>query len=624
MVGQTILHYRMLEKLGAGGMGEIYKAEDTRLKRIVAIKALSPRLAGEPERRKRFIQEARAASALNHPNIITLYDIISDGDLQCIVMEYVAGKTLREVIPNGGLRAPQALQYATQMAGALAAAHTAGIIHRDLKPSNVMITPTGLVKILDFGLAKWVGPSLSSDSGEQATVDQAITTEGSIIGTVSYMSPEQALGKRVDTRSDIFSFGSVLYEMVTGRRAFEGSSGISTLSAILRDDVAPIREAAPNVPSALEQIILRCLSKEPEARWQSMKEIEGRLVALERQLDYTGRQTAPIPADDLPTVAATTAGGSPSATPPPPPKAGRAARPEPPPAKAAAASKRPAASGSKSRMPIAWTWAVLGGVLMASVGVGGWYLWKGQQRPAPQPTARVVAPPVVTETPAPVPPPFEPPPPQAAPANPPAQPAPAPAASKSPSKKSAFKSVVPQPATPAPAPKAPSAPQTSAAPTPQPALVPPPLPKAAVPTPAIPLVPVTIADALPFQIVLAEDVPTDVEQGKSLRFTVADGLRVGDTLVIAKGATVTGSIAREAGKKKFIFGGGKATFELQLANAVDGKKLNVRATSGRSAEGPATRPFDTGKGSKTKGLIAAQGTVYIAYIDGEQTVSVSK
>jgi serine/threonine protein kinase len=145
MVGQTILHYRVMEKLGAGGMGEIYKAEDTRLKRIVAVKVLSPRLSAEPERRKRFFQEARAASALNHPNIITLYDIISEGDTQCIVMEYVAGKTLRDLIPRHGLPAAQALKYATQMAGALAAAHTAGIIHRDLKPANVMVTTSGLV-----------------------------------------------------------------------------------------------------------------------------------------------------------------------------------------------------------------------------------------------------------------------------------------------------------------------------------------------------------------------------------------------------------------------------------------------------------------------------------------------
>ncbi len=614
MVGQTILHYRITEKLGAGGMGDIYKAEDTRLKRIVAIKALSPRLSAEPERRKRFFQEARAASALNHPNIITLYDIISEGDTQCIVMEYVAGKTLRDVIPNGGLRAPQALQYATQMASALVAAHTAGIIHRDLKPSNIMVNPSGLVKILDFGLAKWIGPGLSSDSGESPTMDQALTTEGSIIGTVSYMSPEQALGKRVDTRSDIFSFGSVMYEMVTGRRAFEGSSGISTLSSILRDDVQPIHDVAPNVPAALEQIILRCLSKEPEARWQSMKEIEGRLIALDRQMDSSGRQPALSLAGDFPTATEASVGPRPGQAPPGSSKPPRAIKSEP------SRARRASPPGRKTPSRVNWVLAAVGGVLIASVVGGGWYLWKGRQQTAPQSAAQVTAPPpVVTPTPAPEPPPVPPAAPEPVPANPPA-----PAASKSAVvKKSPFKSLAPKSSAPAPPVKTPAAPPPSAAVPAQPALEPPSLPKPAASVPSIPLVPVAVADALPFRIILAEDVPADVEQGKSLRFTVSDGLKIGETLVIAKGAAVRGAITREAGKKKFIFGGGKATFELQSVDAVDGKKLNVRATSGRSAEGTATRPFETNK-KAPKGLAAAQGTVYIGYIDGEQTVSISK
>ena len=585
------LHYRVLEKLGAGGMGEIYKAEDTRLKRIVAVKALSPRLSAEPERRKRFFQEARAASALNHPNIITLYDIISDDDTQCIVMEYVAGKTLRDVIPTGGLRAPQALQYAIQMAGALAAAHTAGIIHRDLKPSNVMITPSGLVKILDFGLAKWIDPALSGQPGEQATVDQALTTEGSIVGTVSYMSPEQALGKRVDTRSDIFSFGCVMYEMVTGRRAFEGSSGISTLSSILRDDVRPIAEIVPDVPPALDQIILRCLPKEADARWQSMKEIEGRLTALHRQLDASGRYPVPMAAGDLSTEAH--------------PVAVAPAAPVPPPAPAASPNVMPSATApvqprDRSSKSVAVAWGVLGVVLIACAAVGGWWLWKGQQQAAPQSVARVTPPepapqarPSPLGTPAP-----EAAPPEAAPASPPPEPAatvPVPTSKSSIAKKPAPKSSESGKAlsAPPPAPKSVGGPENAP---------PPPQTVAEQPPPPKPASPVTVSDALPFLMLLAEDVPAGVEQGKALRFIVADNVRVGDHVIIAKGAPVIGMIAREAGKKKFLgLGGGKATFELQQVDAVDGKKLNVRATSGRPADGPATRPLDTGKGSKPKG-----------------------
>src|ERR1700733_9010224 len=304
MVGKKILHYQLIEKIGAGGMGEIYKAQDSRLNRLVAVKILSPGMSTDPERKRRFFQEAQAASALNHPNIITLYDIVSEGDMQCIVMEYISGKTLRDLTPAGGLPPAQALQYAAQIASALRAAHAAGLIHRDLKPSNIMVTTSGLIKVLDFGLAKWVDSSLSGQTGDQSTAETALTREGSIIGTVSYMSPEQAEGKRVDARSDIFSFGSVLYEMLTGKRAFEGRSGISTLSSILRDDVKPIYEAAPDVPPLLEQIVLRCLPKEPSARWQSMQEIEGALLNLQRQVDPEGHFASPIPAGQMPLVSA--------------------------------------------------------------------------------------------------------------------------------------------------------------------------------------------------------------------------------------------------------------------------------------------------------------------------------
>src|SRR5579871_6889258 len=263
MVGKTVHHYQFLEKLGAGGMGEIWKAQDTRLNRFVAVKVLTASAAGDPERRRRFIQEAQAASALNHPNIITIHDIVSEGNTEFMVMEFVAGKTLVDLIPKGGLRVPQVLKYAVQMADALQVAHNAGIVHRDLKPGNVMVTDSGLVKILDFGLAKLTDRTPMSQMGDATqTIHQApLTVEGSIIGTVSYMSPEQAQGRKVDTRSDIFSFGVVLYEMVTGRRAFAGENALTTLSAILRDDVKPVAEFAPEAPPQMEMMIKRCLRK---------------------------------------------------------------------------------------------------------------------------------------------------------------------------------------------------------------------------------------------------------------------------------------------------------------------------------------------------------------------------
>jgi serine/threonine-protein kinase len=284
MAGRTVLQYQILEKLGAGGMGEVYKALDTKLNRFVVLKVLPAGMAGDPDRRRRFVQEAQAASALNHPNIITIYDIVSDGDTQYMVVEYVDGKTLLELIPKDGLRAPIAIDYGTQMAAALCAAHAAGIIHRDLKPANVMVTNSGLVKLLDFGLAKMVDRTPVDDAAQTVTSLRApLTVEGAILGTVNYMSPEQAEGKKVDARSDIFSFGAVLYEMLTGRSAFSGTSAISTLSAVLRDNVQPIVELTYGVPPALERIVLRCLQKDPAQRFQSAQELQAALIALNRQ-----------------------------------------------------------------------------------------------------------------------------------------------------------------------------------------------------------------------------------------------------------------------------------------------------------------------------------------------------
>src|SRR5512137_1174611 len=230
MIGKTLGHYQITGKLGEGGMGVVYKARDTHLDRFAALKVLPPEKVSDPERKRRFIQEAKAASALNHPSIITIYDIDQADGVDYIAMEYVAGKTLDELIPRKGMRLSLALKYAVQIADALARAHGAGIIHRDLKPSNVMVDEHGLVKVLDFGLAK-----LTETSGPDAETATIRTGEGTVIGTAAYMSPEQAEGKPIDTRSDIFSFGSMLYEMLSGRRAFGGESNLATLTAVLRE-----------------------------------------------------------------------------------------------------------------------------------------------------------------------------------------------------------------------------------------------------------------------------------------------------------------------------------------------------------------------------------------------------
>jgi serine/threonine-protein kinase len=660
MVGKKILHYQLIDKIGAGGMGEIYKAQDDRLNRLVAVKILSPGLSTDPERKRRFFQEAQAASALNHPNIITLYDIVSEGDVQCIVMEYIGGKTLRDLTPAGGLTPPQTLQYATQIASALTAAHAAGIIHRDLKPSNIMVTTSGLIKVLDFGLAKWVDSGMSGP--EQSTVETALTREGSIIGTVSYMSPEQAEGKRVDARSDIFSFGSVLYEMLTGKRAFEGRSGISTLSAILRDDVKPINEAAPDVPPLLEKIVLRCLYKDPGARWQSMKEIESALLTLQRQLDPEGHFASPFPTGQMP-VAAPTSSVQPAvseaaptalaslstdrelsveAPPPsvaapvngpskPAPPAATAVTPPPPPKTTASIPPKPVkppSSGTSPKMLLAIL-GLIGVVLVAGAGVGGWYWWKSNHPAAAQQVAVVTPPPAATTPPATVqatPPPEETPPAtppsaETAPSVPPAGASDVPKAAKpkrapKPKPDNSSKTIAPAPVPVVPAPAPVPAPVATPAPAP---------PKPAPPKPVIQTTPVTVGDALPFVITLAQDVPSDAPEGQALHFTVSEGLRVDDKTVIAKGATVAGAVMGENGKKGFLgIGGHKMTFRLTQAEAVDGRMLAVRATAGKSEDGPTVRSFDTGKNSKAKGYAALQGTIYVAYIDGDQIVAVRK
>ena len=254
MIGQALGHYRIEAKLGEGGMGVVYRAFDTHLDRPVAIKILRADATTSPERRRRFQQEAKAASALNHPNIVHIYDISSSGGTDYIAMEFVDGKTLDQLIGKSGLALRDTLKYAIQIADALARAHAAGIVHRDLKPANIIVSEDGRVKLLDFGLAKLTETTVYADVDSEAGTatmtarEDVQTEEGTIVGTIAYMSPEQAEGKKVDARSDIFSFGSVLYEMVTGRRPFEGANKISTLSAILHKEPQPLAEVAPDLP----------------------------------------------------------------------------------------------------------------------------------------------------------------------------------------------------------------------------------------------------------------------------------------------------------------------------------------------------------------------------------------
>jgi len=283
MIGKTLGHYQITEKLGEGGMGVVYKARDTHLDRFVAIKVLPAEKVADPERKRRFVQEAKAASALNHPNIIHIYDIDHSEGADYIAMEYVAGKTLDQRIGHRGLRLSEALKYAVEIADALAKAHSAGIVHRDLKPTNIMVNEDGAIRVLDFGLAKLTEQIQGDEAGLTADIDaggKPITDEGVIIGTVSYMSPEQAEGRKVDARSDIFSLGSVLYEMVTGQKAFQGTSKISTLSAILHQEPKPVSTIMQAIPADLEKLINRCLRKDTERRYQHMDDVKIALLEL--------------------------------------------------------------------------------------------------------------------------------------------------------------------------------------------------------------------------------------------------------------------------------------------------------------------------------------------------------
>ncbi len=552
IVGQTVSHYVLLERLGAGGMGEIYKARDSRLNRIVAVKVLKPGRTRDPERRRRFIQEAQAASALNHPNIITIHDILPEGDTQYMVMEHVSGRTLHELIAEGRLPVAQALQIGAQIANALAAAHAAGIIHRDLKPANVMVTSSGLVKVLDFGLAKLMdsGASMRAPAavpGQNPDVTltaSPLTVEGSIMGTVNYMSPEQAEGLKVDARSDIFSFGAVLYEMITGKRAFDGDSGISTLSAVLRDEVKPIRELAPETPAEVEELIAKCLRKNPVDRWQHMSKVAAALTKLRAQLNSGALQApAASPAQPVAAVSAQPA--------------------------VASSAKTASATGNQTKPRLLFATASAAVLVIALA--GAW--WQTHRtKPAPKQSAPAAAAIPPASTPAPSP----------APATPAIQPD---AATNS------ADTISPTAAPPPPTPIVPLG-GKSKTPEPSPVLIAPPVPKlkpsvppqvaanpaapvATAPAPHAPaqtaVVSVKLSDAMPFRIALIDDVRTDTEVGQPLRFRVLDGLTADGMVVIAKGAIVTGAVAALGGKRNFFGERSKVRFQLTSV-AIGGRR----------------------------------------------------
>jgi len=292
LIEKSLAHYRVIERLGAGGMGEVYLAEDTKLGRKVALKVLPQTLLADGQAKRRFIQEAKTASALNHPNIITIYEISSDHGHDFIAMEYVEGETLRDVLSGPRIKTSRAADLIAQTASALAAAHEAGIIHRDIKPENVMVTRTSQVKVLDFGLAKLAEarrpPSATSDADADTFIlsrKNVVTMPGTVLGTVSYMSPEQAEGLAVDGRSDIFSLGVVLYEILGGKRPFEGKSAIDTLHSIINDEPPSIVELNPSLPYEVTELLAKALAKERTERYQHAGDFELDLRRFKRALE---------------------------------------------------------------------------------------------------------------------------------------------------------------------------------------------------------------------------------------------------------------------------------------------------------------------------------------------------
>jgi Tol biopolymer transport system component/predicted Ser/Thr protein kinase len=295
VTGSTLAHYRLVAAIGSGGMGEVYRALDTRLGRDVAVKVLPAEVSADAARLARFETEARSASALNHPNIVTIHEVGRAAGVSYIVMELVDGRTLRELLAGGALPARKLLHVAAQAASGLAKAHAAGIVHRDLKPENLMVTGDGIVKILDFGLAKLMPAGALGEDSPEAVTQTHLTRPGVVLGTVGYMSPEQASGRELDFRSDQFSFGAILYELATGKRAFQRGTAAETLAAIIHDEPTPIPSLNPRAPAPLRWIVERCLSKDPEERYASTVDLARDLAGARDRLSASDSVPEALP-----------------------------------------------------------------------------------------------------------------------------------------------------------------------------------------------------------------------------------------------------------------------------------------------------------------------------------------
>ena len=565
--------YELLEKLGTGGMGEVFKARDTKLNRFVAVKILKTEQSMDSDQRRRFLQEAQAASALNHPHIIVIHDVISDNGVDYMVMEHVEGKTLAQLIPPGGMPVAEVVNLGMQIAEGLWTAHQAGIIHRDLKPGNLMVTNTGRVKILDFGLAKIEAAPSASDP--EATLLQSITMQGSIIGTLCYMSPEQAQAMRVDCRTDIFSFGAVLYEMASGQRAFKGENPISTLSSVLRDQPPSIQTMNAGAPPQLQSLIESCLKKDPAERTQTMREIFDWLTLLKKLSD----------SGTLHSVVMTEALKEKLAAPVLP-----------------SAAAIPAAISIPEKMPKNRKRALIGiGAALLAI-----FAFRGREHKivTVDPPASIEAqglttkkiiemmennvsiPVIIDQI----------------------------RASGKDFDVSAddilkmAKADVPDAVIEAMRNRkgAPVEVEPTAAPAKTSKIV----------TAAKPGRTVTLADATPIALELDDDIPLIATEGQALTFTSVVDVKAEDIVVIARGAKARGAIYSKGKKKQLIVvgRGTKVTFELTSIDASGGGQIKLRATP--AAKDDESRVFEM----KSKLMIATKGTSFIAYVAGKQEV----